>query len=117
LGAGWQNASVQRVAGWIGRRDGALAVAAAAIGFAIGYFDSRPSWDDTGVTVSLILLTSAVLTGISGQRPWLWALLVGGWVPLFEIWGRGGPASLVALVVAAVGATAGYALVRVAQPD
>lgn len=107
---------MQRLAGWIGRRDGALAVAAAAIGLAIGYFDSRPTWDDTAITVSLILLASAIVAGISGRRPWLWALLTGGWVPLFEVWGRGGPASLLAVVVAAAGAAAGYALVRVAQP-
>ena len=86
------------------------------IGVVIGYVDSRPSWDDTAITVSLILLTSAMVAGISGRRPWLWALLIGGWVPLIEMWGRSGPASLIAMLAAGVGATAGYALVRVAEP-
>lgn len=45
-----------------------------------------------------------------------WALLVGGWVPLFEIAGIAGAASLAGLLVAALGAFGGYALVRVAQP-
>lgn len=107
---------MQRLADWIGRRDALLAVAAVGIGLAIGYVDSRPTWDDTAITVSLILLTSAVIAGFSGRRPWLWALLIRGWVPIFEAWGSGGPASLIAPLVAAVGAGLCYVLVRVALP-
>lgn len=107
---------MDRVAGLIGRRDALLAVAGAAIGLALGYVDSRPTWDGAGITVSLILLTSAMAAGLSGRRPWLWAVLIGAGVPIFEIPGRGGPASLVALLVAAVGAAIGYALARVAEP-
>jgi len=106
---------MQRVAGWIGRRDGPLAVGAAAIGLAIGYVDSQPTWNDTGITAALLLLTSAMATGLSGRRPWLWAVLVGVWVPLLEIGGRAGAASLAALFVAALGAIGGLALVRVAE--
>jgi hypothetical protein len=100
----------------IGLRDALLAVAAATIGLAVAYFDSQPTWDDTGITVALILLTSAMVAGLPGRRPWLWALLIGAWVPLFEITGSAGLASLLALVAAAVGAAVGYALVRVAEP-
>jgi len=107
---------MQRAAGWIGSRDGILAVAAVGIGLAVGYFDSQPSWDDTGITVALLFLTAGMVAGISGRRPWLWALLVGVWVPLFEITGAAGAASLAALAVAAVGAFAGYAAVRTAAP-
>ncbi len=107
---------MQRAAGWIGRRDGVLAIGAVVIGLAVGYVDSRPTWVDTGITVALVLLTSGMVAGMSGRRPWLWALLVGVWVPLFELTGTAGAASLAALVVAAVGAFAGYALVRVAEP-
>lgn len=107
---------MRQLAGWMGRRDGLLAVAAVAIGASLGYFDSQPTWDDTGITVSLLLLTAAMVAGFSGRRPWLWALLVGGWVPLFEIGGSGGAASLAAPLVAALGAFGGYALVRAAQP-
>ena len=113
---GWQNGCVSSLADWIGRRDAVLAIAAAVIGLAIAYVDSRPTWDDTGITVSLILLASAIVSGLSGRRPWLWALLVGAWVPLFEISGSGGAVSLIALLVAAVGAVVGYLLRRVAQP-
>lgn len=107
---------MQRVSGWIGRRDTLLAPLAAAIGLAVGYFDSQPTWDDTGITVSLILLTSAMVAGLSGRWPLLWALLIGAWVPIFEITGSAGPASLLALLAATLGAVAGYALVRVAEP-
>lgn len=106
---------MHRVAGLIGRRDALLAVPAVAIGLAIGYVDSRPTWDDVGVTVSLLLIASAMVAGLSGRRPWLWAVLVGAGVPLFEVAGRGGPASLVALLVAAVGSAIGYGLARVAE--
>ncbi|MDQ2853984.1 MAG: hypothetical protein M3R32_03905 [Chloroflexota bacterium] len=107
---------MQRAAGWIGPRDGILGIGAVVIGLAIGYVDSRPTWDDTGITVALVLLTAGMVAGMSGRRPWLWALLVGAWVPLFEITGAAGAASLAALAVAAVGAFAGYAVVRKATP-
>lgn len=107
---------MHRVAGLIGRRDLLLALPAVAIGLAIGYVDSRPTWDNAGITVSLILLTSAMVAGLSGRRPWLWAMLIGVGVPVFETFGRGGPASFVALVVAALGSAIGYGLARVAEP-
>jgi hypothetical protein len=103
---------MRAVGRWIGGRDAALGLVAAAIGLTIGYVDSRPSWDDTGITAALLLLTSAMGAVFSGRRPWLWALLVGIWIPLFELWGPGGPASLSALVITTLGAFGGYALVR-----
>lgn len=106
---------MQRLAGLLMRRDVLLAIAAVLVGLAIGYVDSRPAWDDVGVTVSLLLLASAMAAGLSGRRPWLWAVLVGAGVPAFEIPGRGGPASLVALLVAGIGAAIGYALARVTE--
>jgi len=48
-----------RAAGhWIERRDGLLALVAAAIGLTLGYLDSRPSWDDTGISAALLVRTS-----------------------------------------------------------
>jgi hypothetical protein len=101
---------------WIVGRDAPLGLLAAAVGLTIGLVDSRPSWDDTGITMALLLLTSAMAAGVSGRRPWLWALLVGVWVPIFEIAGPAGLASLAALAVAAAGAFGGNALGRVSQP-
>jgi hypothetical protein len=108
----WQNAPMGRLGHWFGLRDGLLAVACIGLGLVVGYLDSRPTWDDTGITVALLLLTSAMAAGLSGRRPWLWALLIGAWVPVFEITGPGGLASLTALAVSAAGALGGYALAR-----
>ena len=101
---------------WIGRRDGLLAVVDGTIGLTLGYLDSRPSWDDTRITAALLLLTSAMLP-VSGRRPWLWALLIGIWVPSFEVWGPAGLASLAALGVSTLGAFGGYLLVRTSPPQ
>ena len=103
---------MQATGQWIGCRDGLLALVAAAIGLTLGYLDSRPSWDDSGITAGLLLLTSAMVAGVSGHRPWLWALLIGIWIPLFEVWGAGGVASLVALAISTLGAFGGYLVVR-----
>ena len=39
--------------------------------------DSRPGWDDTGITAGLILLACAGLGMAMPERAWLWALLGG----------------------------------------
>jgi hypothetical protein len=113
----WQNAPMRRLGQWFGLRDGLLAVACIGLGLVIGYLDSRPTWDDTGITVALLLLTAALTAGFSGRRPWLWALLIGAWVPILEIGGPAGVASLAALAIAAAGALGGYALVRASRVD
>jgi hypothetical protein len=89
----------------------ALGLVALALGIAIGYIDSRPGWDDTGITVGLLLGTAAVVAWTDGRRPWLWALLVGLPLPIIEVFGSGSTASLAALLFAAIGASIGW-LVR-----
>ena len=86
-----------------------LLAVAAAIGLFIAYVDSRPTWDDTAITVGVILLTSGVIALAGYKRPWLLALAVGVWLPLYEIITSHSFASLVALVVAFIGAYAGWA--------
>jgi hypothetical protein len=54
--------------------------------------------------------------GLSGRRPWLWALLTGIWIPVIEVSGAAGLASLAALGVSTLGAFAGYLLVRMSPP-
>ena len=53
-------------------------------GLFIAYVDSRPTWDDTGITVGMMLLSSGLLTLLGYQRPWLIALAIGLWTPLYE---------------------------------
>ena len=56
-------------------------VVAVAAGLAIAYIDTRPNFDDTGVLVLIILLASAGLAFMAGNRPWLISLAVGMWTP------------------------------------
>ena len=86
-----------------------LAIAIMA-GLFYAYVDSRPTWDDTGITVGVILLTCGILALIGFQRPWLLALAVGLWIPLYEITTSHTYASIIALVIAFIGAYGGWAV-------
>lgn len=89
----------------------ALAISLAA-GIAIGWMDSRPGFDDTGVTALALLLATAVASFVAPRIPWLWAVMTGIWVPLFELpsLASGGP--ILALVFSAIGAFIGWAAAR-----
>jgi hypothetical protein len=89
-----------------------LIVVAAGIGAAIAFVDSRPGWDDTGITVGLLVVAAGAVAAVSGRRPWVWALLVGAWTPAVEIATGGSAASLAALGFAAAGAFGGWAVRR-----
>jgi hypothetical protein len=95
----------------------ALFVVAVALGIAIAYVDSRPKWDDAGITAFSMLLSAGVFGLIGPQRPWLWALGIGIWIPLHGITRAPTLGSLVGglliLTFPMVGAYAGMALRRV----
>lgn len=61
-----------------------LFVLALLIGIFIAYVDSRPTWDDTGITAGTMLLSSGLLTLLGYRRPWLIALAIGLWTPVYE---------------------------------
>ena len=61
-----------------------LLALAVLIGVLIAYVDSRPTWDDTGITAGTMLLSSGLLTLLGYRRPWLIALAIGLWTPLYE---------------------------------
>jgi hypothetical protein len=77
--------------------------------------DSRPGYDDTGVTAVLLISVAAIAAAIGGRRPWLSAFLVGIWTPIIEISSGGSTGSLLALVFAGAGATIGYVIARGAR--
>ena len=77
------------------------------LGLAIAYVDSRPTWDDTGITVLAVLAASGGLGLLSPKRPWLWALAVGIWIPLYAVLRTHNYGALLALVFGFVGAYAG----------
>ncbi len=89
-----------------------LLVLAVLAGLAITWLDSRPGWDDTGVTAGLILLTSGGFAAIRPARPWLWAVAVGGWTPLLGIASSGNYGSVLALAVSFLGAYSGALVVK-----
>jgi len=52
-------------------------------GLLIAWNDTRPYWDDTAISVFLIITSAALFAFLAGKKPWLIALAVGIWVPLF----------------------------------
>jgi hypothetical protein len=92
-----------------GRTAVASAVALGA-GIAIATLDSRPGYDDTGVTAVLLMISTAVATVIARRWPLVWALLVGLWTPFVEIISVGNVGSIGALAFAAIGAVAGWGM-------
>lgn len=84
----------------------ALAIAVV-VGMFFAWVDSRPTWDDTGVLVMAIVLSSAMFAALAPQRPWLIALAVGAWIPLHNIIAGGDWGTAITIVFALVGAYAG----------
>jgi hypothetical protein len=78
-------------------------------GLFIAYVDSRPTWDDTGITAGIILLVCGLIALLGCQRPWLLALAVGGWIPLYGLLVTHNYGSILALIIAFIGAYAGWA--------
>ena len=69
-------------------------------GLAIAWIDSRPTWDDTGVTAGMLLLSAAAIALVAPRRVWLIALCVGIWIPLQAIVKAGAaPSSFAMLLV------------------
>jgi hypothetical protein len=85
---------------------------AVCVGLLVAYIDSRPNWDDTGVTAGAVLLTCGVWGALAPERPWLWALAVGIWLPAYEIASTRNFGSLLALIFAFAGAYAGMGVRR-----
>jgi len=92
-----------------------LLVVSVVVGLAIAYVDSRPRWDDAGLTAMSMLLSAGVFGLIGPQRPWLWALAVGIWIPLHALARTPSPPSAAIVGVLAfpfLGAYAGMAVRR-----
>lgn len=76
-------------------------------GLFIAYVDALPTWDDTGISAGVVLLTTGLLALLGHRRPWLLALAVSGWIPLHGVLVSHNLGSLLALAFAFAGATAG----------
>jgi len=77
-------------------------------GLAIGYVDSQPNWDDTGVTVFLILIGTVIFSYLADKKPWLIALAVSGWIPIWAIVSTHNYEAFLALIPGFIGAYTGY---------
>jgi hypothetical protein len=81
-------------------------------GFLIGRLDSGAGWDDTGVTAALLVVAAGIASFIAGQRPWLFAVTTGMFVPLFELPGLAGGGALAAFLFSSIGAFVGWFAAR-----
>jgi hypothetical protein len=88
---------------------GVLALAIV-LGLLITWVDTRPGWDDTGITAGMLLLTAALFGALDPTRPWLWALAIGAWIPLVGVIQNHNFGSLLALAFALLGAYGGALL-------
>ncbi len=95
--------------------DIAAVLAALAAGLAIGWVDSRPTWDDTGITVGAVVLSAGLLALLRPRPWWAIALAVGVPLPVLAVLSRGGLASVVAIAFALVAAAIGMAAGKVAR--
>jgi len=95
----------------------AVALALAA-GLLLATYDLRT--DDTGIEVGLLLIISIALAFIAPRWWWAIALLVGGFIPIFEMSVQGlaaapAPSGAVALVFTFIGSLGGFAIARVSR--
>lgn len=87
-----------------------LWIGALAVGATIAWVDSRPGWDDDGITAGLLLLTSAGFGLAEPRQPWRWGLAVGAWIPVMQLLRSWQPMAFVILGIAMVGAYVGAAV-------
>lgn len=80
---------------------------ASAVGLFLAWVDSQPTWDDSAILATLAFGISLLLSALMPARAWLWALAVGGWIPLVGILAHHNGASIAALIIAAIGAAIG----------
>ena len=81
------------------------------LGITIALIYSSPNWDDTGISVFMVLVAGFLCGYLAGQKPWLIALLVSIWIPLLSILTTQNYGAFLALAPGFIGAFAGY-LVR-----
>jgi hypothetical protein len=81
--------------------------AALLLGLGIGYVDSRPGWNDTGIIAGAVLAASTLLSVIAPRVALITGLAVG--LPLFVMnaWLHGNLESAIAVGIALLGAALG----------
>jgi hypothetical protein len=54
-------------------------------GLLIAWIDSRPGWDDSGITATLLVLASGLISYFYKSKPIVWGLAVSCWIPILGI--------------------------------
>lgn len=83
------------------------------VGLAIAWVDTRPGWDDTGITVGMLIIAAAA-GSLAGAPPLLAASLAAGPMLIAEL--PRGTGVLFAIPVALAGAFAGALIRRIVRP-
>jgi len=78
------------------------------LGIAIAWIDTSPGWDDTMVSVFLIFGAATFCGFMAKEKPWLIALSVSLWIPIFNLITTQNFESFMALVPGFLGAFAGW---------
>jgi hypothetical protein len=84
-----------------------LLIAALVFGLLIGWLDTRPQWDDTGITVVAVLLVSLLLGAATPSRPWFHGLVFGVTLAMIELGAGSIPGTVVTLLLALAGSLLG----------
>jgi fructose-specific phosphotransferase system IIC component len=82
-------------------------------GIVIAWIDSQPNWDDSGISAFMVLLVSMLAAYLAKQKPWLIALAVGVWIPIYGIIFTQNFGSLLALLPGIIGAYTGWWIERI----
>jgi hypothetical protein len=95
---------------WRHMRQKLLLAVTAVVGIVIAYVDTRPTWDDTGITVFAMLIAGGVIGLFINMHPWLFALALGIWLPLYYLLFKHNWTMLILLVIPLAGVYAGWGL-------
>jgi len=87
-----------------------LVILALLTGLIIGWIDTRPHWNDTGITVGLIFISSFILGLFAGRNAWILALIIGLCITSLNFLVSYRFDSAISLVISLAGAYAGVLL-------
>lgn len=79
-----------------------------AVGLVLGYVDSRPTWDDTGITAVAVFSAAAVLVMVRPKLFWLTGVAVGLPILVMNAVLNANYGSALAVVIGLAGAAVGY---------
>ena len=78
------------------------------MGLLIALIDSRPKWDDTGISAALVFSIAIIFGFLTSKRPWIVALAVSIWIPIFSIVFSHNYGGFLALIPGFIGSYIGF---------